>query len=203
MKRYRTGSSSIAWKCRIACTGAKWHSWSWNWPDWRNNWRRSRSSRRTLRRARRSRNAIRASGVAYLCCCSASSHRSSPGPAGRPPIRPVSGGDSSRPVRSSCKQISPTDPFPLILSPKPLICTMNMKLLYRRGEYEGSIHNCPIIFSSSRCRRKVTEFRLLHAIILLERSYHILPACRGNWNKIKLLVFPEFEKRKFIRIIIA
>ena len=203
MKRYRTGSSSIAWKCRIACTGAKWHSWSWNWPDWRNNWRRSRSSRRTLRRARRSRNAIRASGVAYLCCCSASSHRSSPGPAGRPPIRPVSGGDSSRPVRSSCKQISPTDPFPLILSPKPLICTMNMKLLYRRGEQEGSIHNCPIIFSSSRCRRKVTEFRLLHAIILFERSYHILPACRGNWNKIKLLVFPEFEKRKFIRIIIA
>lgn len=75
---------------------------------------------------------------------------------------------------SSCKQTSPIFLF------QPFICTMNVNL-FHRGEKEGSIHNRRIIFSSFRCRRKVTEFRLLHAI-LFERSYHRLRFVEGIGN---------------------
>ena len=85
-----TASFSTAWKCRTVCTVVKWRSWNWNWPDWRNNWHRNRLNHRTLRQAHRFHNAIPASGVVYLCYCSASSHRSSLGLAGRPLIRLVS-----------------------------------------------------------------------------------------------------------------
>lgn len=139
---WATASFNIAWKCRIVCTVVKWHSWSWNWPDWRNNWHRNRLNHRTLRRAHRFRNAIRASGVVYLCCCSASSHRSSPGLAGRPLIHPVSE-TLSRPAPTFIVQINfSRHSLFLTLSyyfssffsrfPTRLICTMNKIISSRR-----------------------------------------------------------------------